>query len=313
MTQRAAKLNYAYFLRLFTGLVIFVFLCLSIDFGAFPKLADLSFSYFGGAIFLVFSDRLISAYRWYILINVREARVRFPEVLNIYFISNYIGLMMPSSVGGEFVKGYGLSKATGKTIDSYSSVIIERVLGLCSLLCVCGFSFYLFPELSEEINSDIRVSLSPIELFVCGLVAALLIIAGIIIKKNDKFRKLSTLIRKIFISFYEYRQEKSKVFLAGIFSVLIQIIRILFAWLIAKGLLVTADLSLFFFYIPVIALISMVPLSLAGLGIQEGAFVYFFSLNGVPSSYSLCMALIVRIMTIISVLPGGWLFIRKGL
>jgi hypothetical protein len=48
------------------------------------------------------------------------------------------------------------------------------------------------------------------------------------------------------------------------------------------------------------------PISVGGLGIQEGAYGLVFSYAGVPVTQSVMMAVIGRVLVLLSSLPGAW-------
>ncbi len=121
------------------------------------------------------------------------------------------------------------------------------------------------------------------------------------------------MIVKIWIAFYDYWNEKKTLISAFFLSLSIQAIRIILTWLAGLSVGITLELSYFVLFVPFIALISMIPFSIGGLGIQEGSFVYFFSLTGVSSAKVLGMAILVRILIIASVSPGGLIYLKEGL
>jgi uncharacterized membrane protein YbhN (UPF0104 family) len=55
------------------------------------------------------------------------------------------------------------------------------------------------------------------------------------------------------------------------------------------------------------------PISIAGLGVREVAFVYLFSLAGMPTEVSLPLALLTRMAQLVPLPLGAWLYVRGGL
>jgi hypothetical protein len=64
-------------------------------------------------------------------------------------------------------------------------------------------------------------------------------------------------------------------------------------------------------FVPIILMLSFLPISFFGLGIKEGAFVYFFSQVQVPSAAALTVSLITYPLIFLAILPGG-LFLLVG-
>ena len=75
-----------------------------------------------------------------------------------------------------------------------------------------------------------------------------------------------------------------------------------------------APLPFIFFValMPIILLLALAPISIAGLGVQEAGFVYFFGLLGMPVEVALPLSLLVRLCSVMALLPGAWFYLRRG-
>jgi hypothetical protein len=67
------------------------------------------------------------------------------------------------------------------------------------------------------------------------------------------------------------------------------------------------------FLFPPVLLLSMIPISLAGWGVREGAMVVVFSLAGLQAEASLSLSVLFGACMFVSGLPGGfmWLLMRR--
>ena len=63
---------------------------------------------------------------------------------------------------------------------------------------------------------------------------------------------------------------------------------------------------------PLITMLARIPISIAGLGVQEAGFVYFFGVFGMPVEVALLLSLVIRACTILSSAPGAWFYIVRG-
>ena len=63
---------------------------------------------------------------------------------------------------------------------------------------------------------------------------------------------------------------------------------------------------------PLIPLISLLPVTANGLGIAEGAFVLFYTQMGVAPDQAFAAALLRRLLTIATAVPGGLLWLGSG-
>jgi uncharacterized membrane protein YbhN (UPF0104 family) len=84
-----------------------------------------------------------------------------------------------------------------------------------------------------------------------------------------------------------------------------QMIVIIVHILIGLSLGLAIPWKFYFFLVPVVAAVSMLPVSLSGLGVREGAYVYFLSLAGIPQAEALTFAFGWLFVVFASSLTGG--------
>jgi hypothetical protein len=63
---------------------------------------------------------------------------------------------------------------------------------------------------------------------------------------------------------------------------------------------------------PLITMLARIPISIAGLGVQEAGFVYLYGVFGMPAAIALLLSLVIRAGTILSSAPGAWFYIVRG-
>ena len=63
---------------------------------------------------------------------------------------------------------------------------------------------------------------------------------------------------------------------------------------------------------PLITMLARIPISIAGLGVQEAGFVYLYGVFGMPAEVALVLSLVMRACTILSSAPGAWFYVARG-
>ena len=88
------------------------------------------------AVSLVLIDRAVMAYRWFVLLRPLEGKNLPPfwTILRIFFVSTFVGTFLPASIGGDAVRAYSLSNHRVPIADSMASVVVDRMLGVLSVL-----------------------------------------------------------------------------------------------------------------------------------------------------------------------------------
>lgn len=83
------------------------------------------------------------------------------------------------------------------------------------------------------------------------------------------------------------------------------------AWLIARALGLGVTLADCVVLIPVIVLVSILPISVGGWGVRESVMVGLFALIGISSSDALALSVLLGLGGIVVAIPGAFLwFIR---
>ena len=97
-------------------------------------------------------------------------------------------------------------------------------------------------------------------------------------------------------------------------SLVIHLLTIIAAWTMAGLLGVAVKLTDCLIIIPPVVLIMMLPISIAGWGLREGAMVVGFGLVGVAPSDALAISVCCGLASVITGLPGGllWLWNRQA-
>jgi uncharacterized protein (TIRG00374 family) len=222
------------------------------------------------------------------------------------------------------VRAYYVKKRRYELSDILSSIIVERLLGLIALLMFGIIGCYLFANYFINTTFDLPRFLSLIVVITIFIITSFFIslsqIFGRIFQscvnrfENQKLiGKSLKLIDKFYQSYVLYKTKKRVLlgfFLLTCIEVALPIIR---SYLVAMAFQVTIPLLYFFAFVPVILLLIRLPISFDGFGIQEGGFMYFFSLLGISKTLGFSIGLLNHVIFLIGVTPGAifYAFERK--
>ena len=62
-------------------------------------------------------------------------------------------------------------------------------------------------------------------------------------------------------------------------------------------------------FIPMIILVTLLPVPFYGLGFKEGAFIFFFSLVNIPNEISFSVSLMSYPLLLVGIIPGAIFFL----
>ena len=83
---------------------------------------------------------ILSAWRWQRVIEAFGVHVRLRTLSTHYFAGQFVGNVLPSTIGGDVLRVTRSAKNIGSTETAFGAVALERLTGFLALplLCICG-------------------------------------------------------------------------------------------------------------------------------------------------------------------------------
>jgi uncharacterized protein (TIRG00374 family) len=277
------------------------------------------------AVFWALCDRVMMAYKWNILLRVKSIQIPLLNITGTYLTSTFLGVFLPATVGGDAIRAYAVSKEGHRSGDVISSIILERLLGTAALFIFVLASIILSISVFGERFFD---NIWHLFWLVLGLLAALSILIWIslsqrlvkrgvawIRQRNEKLveNKIARKLQEGYSSYLSYRDDRLELGVFLVLSMIENFFPILMNYSLSLAFGMEIPLLYFFILTPIVLVLVRLPISIDGIGIQEGAFVYFLTLIAVPRSEALLLGVASHILAILSILPGGILYGISGL
>jgi len=298
-------------LKLLIAISFFVFAIQDVDFGRVGELLS------SASVMLVVISTLIlslhfivSTARWQAVLVALGISFGFAKTLRIIFISNFFNQLLPSSVGGDAVRIYKVHKAGLTVSTSINSVMLERLSTILGLfLMVTAF----LPLFVERIHETEIVGFQWVLLFFAG--CAFLGTGAIMLL--DRLPQ-SLMHWRLVRGGAALARDTRTVFLHGsrtiqivILAVIGQIITALSVWVLGLALSYGNQLTLIdcMVLVPLVILVTTIPVSIAGWGIREASMVTALGLIGIAPESALILSVLLGLQILILAVPGGiiWL------
>jgi uncharacterized protein (TIRG00374 family) len=270
--------------------------------------------WFAPAIALVVVDRLLMAYRWIALLCTVEPGRRPPltALFRVFFVSTFVGTFLPASVGGDVARALSLSRLNVASGAAVASVLVDRVLGVISILVVGVLG--LLVSRSEDLLSMRGIEISLTMAGMLSLVAGLLVFSerAATIAQHAAGRLPMPAVRSLGADLVRATRAYAAhhgVLVSVLFgSIAVQLLRIAQAYYLGRALHITAPFAVYVALVPLILLVMLLPVSINGIGPSQAAFVWFFGRAGVASSDAFALSVLFVALGIIGNLPGGILY-----
>lgn len=264
------------------------------------------------AVATFYLDRALMAYKWNPLLKAHGIDVPFMTLVRLYFVAPLAGTLLPSTLGGDAFRLYGLSRYRVDMHSAVASMIVERVIGTLAMLVLAsvslGIGFYLMRDRWGELEG-----LGWVLLLVVGAVLAvvaalrLLVMPGgsrlraLVDRLTDN--RLGAKLRQIYGYCREYRRHKRVIVSVSILTLIEQMAPVAVIFLLVRALNVDVTFLELVVIVPLTVLASRLPISLDGLGVQEGLYVALFALIGISAADALLVSATIRVSNLLSCLP----------
>lgn len=301
-------------LKITISAVILYFLFKNIDVALFWKtVASVNPMTVVLAGFIFIASQSISALRWLTILK-KDLDISYLRLLSIYFIGMYFNNFLPTIVGGDLVKGWFLYKTTNRGDLSVASIFLDRYSGFAALISITALA--LIPGYALISESGL---LAFFALLIGGFVFISLVIwvgplHGWAMKLLAKIhfyglnKKISTFY-DVLMGYKSHHGILVKIFICSIF---VQGGVMLGYYVLGSGLGIKVGIGYYLLFIPLITAITMLPISLSGIGLREYSFVFLFTKVGATKEQAVTLSLMWFIITALTSLIGGVEYLRMG-
>ncbi len=202
-------------------------------------------------------------------------RFSLMEATSLSFIGLFFNNFLPTSMGGDLAKAYYAYKKARRKLASFSSVLADRLIGLFSMVCMALFGLFF---LWKREAASIKLAVGGLFLLACLCISILFsrrLARGIqfLVSPLERFG-LGGRMKGVYDTLNALHEKQFLLWKTLALSLFIHTLAICSVFVLVKGLSLEMPIFHLFLVFPLITTVSMLP-SLGGLGVREGAFVYF--------------------------------------
>ncbi|MDH4064498.1 MAG: flippase-like domain-containing protein [Acidobacteriota bacterium] len=296
--------------RLILSAAILWWLSTRIDMGeAARAILTVRRPYLVAVLLLVALDRVIMIFRWVLLLRASSVAITTRKAADIFLVSAFVGSFMPAGVGADAARAYGLRSHAAEGGEALASVVVDRLLGTLSLglMAVIGLLAW-----TTDASSDWRV-LAAIAVLVAMSVGAFWAdhVVRAVLADRGQAGPIGRRLVRLTDAVSRYRGRGGTLAQVFGWSVAIQVIRIVEAYLLGLGLGLTVPFSYYLLFMPLGLLMLLLPISISGFGLPQGVFVWMLRPVGVPDHASFALSTLIVVTGLAGNIPGLLLWLRK--
>ncbi|TKB09330.1 lysylphosphatidylglycerol synthase transmembrane domain-containing protein [Desulforhopalus sp. IMCC35007] len=292
--------------------------------------------YMALSFMVTFIMLLASCAKWKVVLDLKDRKISFFELLKIYMVGYFFSNILPSTVGGDVVRSYYAGRLIENQAYSAVSVFVERFSGILFLFALVIIAPLAQPQLYQSpyiffpacaglfflaVTLWVWLSKNPFALpnliagkvfsglktitaktgssFFIGLAAKCEKLFQNILAKLQKFRT------ELQIAMKAAKHDKQFLFRIIYLTIFFYILTWVNVYTAFRAFGVEVDFLQICAIVPAIMLVAHVPVTLLGnLGYFESVFVFYFLLVGVSGAESLAMGLLLRLKTLVMGIIG---------
>ena len=241
--------------------------------------------------------QVLSAYKWRLLAQALGFQQSFRAFVAYYFGGMYLNLFAPSTIAGDVGRGVFLAGGRAGAGRALQSVLADRVSGLVMLLWVSAAGFLMLgPTVLPAVVCYGTIGAAG------GTVLAWWLLPCLVTRLFLPDHVIRRTSEKLLAP---YRTKPRLVLRVCSLAVGFHIFQIGLLPVLATAL----DMSVPFWYlmlcIPLVTILSSLPLSFGGLGVREGSYVFFLSFVGISQHEALAFSLLWTTLIFGAGLVGG--------
>lgn len=290
-----------FLLKIFFSLVLLVLLLHTVDMGELWRAAkNIQIGLLLLAVCMFFPTQLFSAYRWYFLLQALGSRSRYLAVVRYTMLGQFSALFLPGQISGDIVRATAIAHQEQQYAQSFLSLVLDKL----TLLFAISLSAFVGAQASPVLSRFPGLVLASAAVCAGSLVG----IGWFALYRDSRApewllvrwprlpRMIKRLLREMTAVFTTPRLGPAVVLWTILCALGLQALNTLGSFVLAQAMHLTIDPLDWMSLNAVVAIVQILPISIGGLGVREGTFVFLLAFYGVQASHALAFSLITFIL-----------------
>jgi len=239
---------------------------------------------------LVFVSRFATFGRWHSLLQVQDMHVPWKDSLRLTFAGLFASNVLPTTVGGDVVRLAGAVRIGINPALAAASLVADRLVGMAGMFLALPFaipSFVAYLQQNKTSNSLPLLSAVPFA--------------------SNAWNKIKQAFQSVFSNFRYWAKNPLILLRALGFTLIHMLATFLIVQILIEGMGESIPFGQIAGLWSLTYFITLLPISINGLGLQEVTITNLFSaVGGLQPSTSISLAILLRVAWMIGSLPGAF-------
>jgi len=273
--------------------------------------ADWRWLWVGVGVF--FCCTLLATVRWKVLLNVQGIDMGWVRTWQLFMIGMFFNLFMLGSTGGDVVKMFlTMREARDNKAAALLSVFMDRVIGMMALILISlGFLYFRYDVLSHSPASSALLTT-----LLWLLAAAVVVTVGMFVGSAfgwvhylPQWTPLRGRLVEVSAACHMYAKGWRQTIWAFLVSFPLFAMFFITFYCAARAFAAPLGLVDVFSVLPIVAVITAIPISVSGIGLRESLFVSLLAPFGVAPAIATLISVTGFLINTVGSLAGGLVFL----
>ncbi len=278
--------------------------------------ANLNYSQALLAIVIFIPAPTLQSLRLVWMLRIQNIRISYWLAMKFSFAGNLLNFAIPGSTGGDLYKAYYLTKHTHQKTAAVTTIFLDRIVGLTSLILFVGTITLV--RYSDPLIGQIRVISSvPLKLAPAAALSLAMLAIGAFFYFSPTLRRalrisriidrlpMAGVLRQADTAIRRVRGGIGWLVACFVISFILQLSAIVSAYVGAQALGMSDHFMPYLVYVSLGFLVWSVPISFGGLGTMDVFYQKVFTETNLGTDeQAFCLAWFVRLTQLLWSLPG---------
>jgi len=254
-----------------------------------------------GAVLYVLGQAL-SAFRWYVL----GRSVGFEQspwtYVRFYFVGMFFNVFGPSTLGGDVVRALYLGDGR-RPVLAASSVVFHRMSGLAVLMAMGAVALLAAPQYHFPWPLTAAVVAGGLGLIVAWWMLPMLVW---LLPTHNRLR------REVEHDMAPFWRDRGMLMWVVALALAFHLSQVVLQWVLARAAGAAVPFAYCLVFHPLLAVVTALPVSVSGLGVREGGYMFFLGRIGIAEPVAVTIGLLWWFVTLVGGVVGGVVFLAAG-
>ena len=259
------------------------------------------------ALVVLLAGLVVNAFRWQLYLRPIGLALSVSELIRLTFVGTFFNAFLPTGFGGDAYKSFRLRGEAGSMAPPLATVFLDRLAGLVglALLAFAGSAV----RFADGDHGRVTLAAAILSLGVLAAWGLALWLSPRWMEEAETSSRAASKLRAFAQAFATSGREPRAVLWGTVVGVASALLLVIVFALLAASLGISVPGAALPGIVLITSLMTIVPLSINGLGFREAATVWCLAALGIGQEEALAFSLLVLAVTLASSVVGGLVYV----